>query len=109
MVHVGPTGNFGGLSITCYTPFEVSDNDIPVFLTGLYHRLREEVNMLITPKNDATEYYFEYAGGRTILAVKAIRTSDDLYVITVNCETDRWVESRPVFLKVINSFATVKS
>jgi hypothetical protein len=104
IVHLYPTENDGAITISTYTGIDMPDEEIPAFLFNIHHIDTADAPVMIVPKGDMTEFFFEHTKAQVQWVTKAIRHNNELYLLTVNCVVNKWSSSKPVFLKAIHSF-----
>ena len=104
VVQLFPTDNNGSVTITSYVGIDLPPEEMPAYLLSLYQLHTTEAKVIIIPAGERTDYFFEHTRGGTQWFVKAVHNGNDLYLLTVNCEVGKWGSSKPLFLKVVNSF-----
>lgn len=104
IVHIFPTGNYGFLAITTYTGLEVPLSDTPALLREILGIGNNQLHILITTKEDSTEYYLQHTQGNMVYTAKAFRKENDCVVVAVQCEAGKWETEKNLFLQTLRSF-----
>jgi hypothetical protein len=99
-----PTEDFGALTLSYY-----SDIDFPLEKTKEFILEMNEIkgnpeNVKMIKKGDITEFSYEHIDKGLKWVTKAFRKKTDFYLLTINCELNKWDTNKVTFLKVINSF-----
>jgi hypothetical protein len=104
VVNLYPTENDGVVTVSTYTNMDMPDEEIPSFLFNIHHLDAADVQVMIVPNGDTTGFFFEHTRANMQWFTKAIRHNNEIYLLTASAAVNKWNSSKPVFLKVINSF-----
>lgn len=98
-----PRGNYGAVTFSSHSNIDFPLEKTKDYILDMYERKDKTENIKMTINGDLTEFHYEFVDQNVKWVTRAFRKGTDFYLLTINCDLDKWDANRTVFLKVANS------
>ena len=99
-----PKENYGALTLSYHSDIDFPLEKTKEFILDLNEIKDKPENVKMTKRGDITEFSYEHIDKDLKWVTKAFRKKTDFYLLTINCEINKWDTNKDTFLKAINSF-----
>jgi hypothetical protein len=104
ILNFSPFENYGALTLSHYSNIDFPLDKTKEFILEMNEIKDKPSNVKMATKGNITEFYYEHIDKDTKWITKAFRKSTDFYLLTINCNLNKWEENKDIFMKIINSF-----
>jgi len=99
-----PAENYGALTVSYHSDIDFPLDKTKEFILEMNEIKDKPSNVKMTTKGNVTEFYYEHIGKDVKWVTKAFRKNTDFYLLTINCDLNKWGTNRDTFMRIINSF-----
>lgn len=99
-----PIENYGALTLSYHSGIDFPLEKTKEFILEMNEIKDKPGNVRMTKKGDITEFSYKHIDKDLKWVTKAFRKNTDFYLLTVNCELNKWDTNKGMFLRVLNSF-----
>lgn len=99
-----PKENYGAITISYYTGINFPLEKTKAFILEMYEIKDKPTNVKMTTKGNVTEFYYEHIDKNVKWITKAFRRNTDFYLLTINCDLNKWEANKNTLINTMNSF-----
>jgi hypothetical protein len=99
-----PVENYGALTLSIHSGIDFSLDKTKMFILDMNEIKDKPSNVKMAIKGKVTEFYYEHIDKNVKWVTKAFRQNTDFYLLTINCDLNKWETNKDIFMKTINSF-----
>ena len=99
-----PKENYGAVTFSLHSGIDFPLEETKKFILEMYEKKDDPGKVKLIQKGDIAEFMYEFADKNVKWVTRAFRKKTDFYLLTINCDLDKWDANKDVFNKVINSF-----
>lgn len=99
-----PKENYGAVTVSSHSNIDFPLDKTKEFILEMNEINDNPENVRMTMKGDVAEFYYEHSNKNLKWITKAIRKKNNFYLLTINCELDKWDKNKESFIAVMNSF-----
>lgn len=99
-----PKNNDAALTISYHAGINFPIEHTKAFILEMFEIKDKPTNVKMTTKGNVTEFYYEHIDKNVKWITKAFRRNEDLYLLTINCNLNKWEANKNTFINAMNSF-----
>jgi hypothetical protein len=99
-----PVENDGALTLSYHSGIDFPLEKTKEFIFEMNEIKDKPSKVKMTKKGVITEFYYEYIDKDVKWVIKAFRKNTDFYLLTTNCDLNKWIANKDIFMTTINSF-----
>lgn len=99
-----PKENYGAVTISSYSNIDFPLDKTKEFILEMNNINDNPKNVKMTTKGSIVEFYYEHTDENLKWITKAFRKQNDFYLLTINCELNKWDKNKDSFIASMNSF-----
>ncbi len=104
VLNIFPKENFGAVTISSRSGINFPLEKTKDFILEMNEIKDNPEKVKMIMKNGIAEFYYEHTDKDLQWVTKVFRKGNDFYLLTVNCELNKWNENKKQFIAVMNSF-----
>ncbi len=99
-----PKENYGAVTISHHSDINFPLDKTKEFILEMNNIKDNSENIKMAINGDVTEFYYEHIDKNLQWVTKAFRKKNDFYLLTINCELNKWAKNKESFITVLSSF-----